>query len=284
MAKFQNKCPLCNPSQISSLSFCLPPSFPHSLWKKKRKHSSGTTELIPFFQLFWLRAICFNDELILRVHSAALPAWAVMPFAHVRSGPRSNLSLITAGEAKSRNGTSPCSAELHFYHWVPFSLIRCFSPCLSCFAVCLWSFSLSCLILPPPHPLSIVISCTPSPTPPHLFLDLCSSLSAGLLLPPSIRSRRSSGGNSPSAAGSEFRASFIEFAQDSGRACLPIRSWWGASRLWANPQIHPTPACVSKCVCLSLERCQSVSIFEGLSWICSLFSHKFKVLLHIRCF
>lgn len=164
------------------------PSF--SLERKKRKHSSGTTEHIPFFQLFWLRAICFNDELILRVHSAALPAWAVMPFAHVRSRPRSNLSLITAGEAKSRNGTSPCSAELHFYHWVPLSLIRCFSPCLSCFAVCLWSFSLSCLILPPPHPLSIVISWTPSPTPPPLpiyfLISVPRSLPVSFCLPPFV--------------------------------------------------------------------------------------------------
>lgn len=44
------------------------------LSEKKRKHSSGATDHIPFFQLFWLRAICFNDELILRVRSAALPA------------------------------------------------------------------------------------------------------------------------------------------------------------------------------------------------------------------
>lgn len=226
----------------------------------KKKHSSGTTEHIPFFQLFWLRAICFNDELILRVHSTALPAWAVMPFAHVRSEPRSNLSLITAGEAKSRNGTSPCSAELHFYHWVPLSLIRFFSlsqllRCLSLIFLSFLSYS-----FPSPSPLNrnILYSLPHSP-PPHLFLDLCSSFSAGLFLPPSIRSRRSSGGNSPSAAGSEFRASFIEFAQDSGRVCLPIRSWWGASRLWANPQIHLTPACVSKCVYLSLECCQSVS-------------------------
>lgn len=167
------------PKPLPYLTACLRLSLVLSeIKKKKKKHSSGTTEHIPFFQLFWLRAICFNDELILRVHSAALPAWAVMPFAHVRSGPRSNLSLITAGEAKSSNGTSPCSAELHFYHWVPLSLIRCFSPCLSCFAVCLWSFSLSCLILLPPHLLSIVISCPPpTPTLPHLFLDLCLSLS-----------------------------------------------------------------------------------------------------------
>lgn len=250
-------------SSLNLFPVFLPSSvFPSFSLKKKRKHSSGATEHIPFFQLFWLRAICFNDELILRVRSAALPAWAVMPFAHVRSGPRSNLSLITAGEAKSRNGTSPCSAELHFYHWVPLSLILCFSPCLSCFAVCLWSFSLSCLILPPPHPLSIVISCTPSP-PPHLFFDLCYLFSAGLFLPPSIRSQCSWGGNSPSTAGLEFRASFIEFAQDSGRARLPIRSWWGASRLWANPQIHLTPACVSKCVYMSLECCHSVSKYFG---------------------
>lgn len=235
--------------------------FPSFSLKKKRKHSSWTTEHIPFFQLFWLRAICFNDELVLRVHCVALPGWAVMPFAHVRSGPRSNLSLITAGEAMSRNGTSPCSAELHFYHWVPLSLIRCFSPRLSCFAVCLWSFSLSCLILPLPHPLSIEISCTPS-APPHL--PIYSLICVPRYLPvsfclPSFFCDASRGGSSPSAAGSEFRASFIEFAQDLGRACLPIRSWWGASRLWANPQILLSPACVSKWVCLSLECCQSVS-------------------------
>lgn len=136
----------------SLLSFCLPPSFPHSLWKgKKRKPSSGTIEHIPFFQLFWLRAICFNDELILRVHSAAFPAWAVMPFAHVGSGPRSNLSLITAGEAKSANGTSPCSTELHFYHWVPLSLIRCFSS-LSQLLRCLSLIFLSFLSYSSPSP------------------------------------------------------------------------------------------------------------------------------------
>lgn len=39
-----------------------------------------------YFQLFWLRAICFNDEQILWVQSSALPARAVMPFAHVRVG------------------------------------------------------------------------------------------------------------------------------------------------------------------------------------------------------
>lgn len=129
-----------------------------------------------------------------------------------------------------------------------------FPPCLSCSAVCLWSFSLSCLILPPPHPHlnRNILYCLPRFPPPHLYLDLCSSFSAGLSLPPSIRSQRSSGGGDLlSAAGSEFRASFIEFAQDSGRACLPIRSWWGASRLWANPQIHLTPACVSVCVFVS---------------------------------
>lgn len=97
---------------LPSLSACLCLSLIFS--GKKRKHSSGTTEHIPFFQLFWLRAICFNDELILRVHCAALPARAVMPFAHVRSGPRSNLRLITAGEAKSRNGTQLLPAALNY--------------------------------------------------------------------------------------------------------------------------------------------------------------------------
>lgn len=153
----------------------------------------------------------------------------------------------------------PAAPELHFYHWVPFFLIRCFSTCLSCFAVCLWSFSLSCLILPPL--LSVVISCTPPS--PFISWSLFLALSAGFFLPPSNRSRCSSGGNSPSRAASEFRASFIEFAQDSGRACLPIRSWWGASRLWANPQIHLTPACVSKCVYLDLEIGQSVRVCWG---------------------
>lgn len=276
MQSSQNLSPVFLPASVF-------PSF--SQEKKKRKHSSGTTEHIPFFQLFWLRAICFNDELILRVHSAALPARAVMPFAHVRSGPRSNLRLITAGEAKSRNGTQLLPAALNYISTTGFP-----SPSFGVFllvsAASLFVFDLSLFpaLFSPPSPLNrnILYPPTSTYTPSaslfiswSLFLALCRSL-----LPLSIRSRHSSGGNSSSAAGSEFQASFIEFALDSGRACLPIRSWWGASRLWANPQIHLEPACVSKCVYLSVERHQTLPrlcwrILEGLSWLCSFPLHTF---------
>lgn len=161
---------------------------------------------------------------------------------------------------------------------LPHSVFFSLSQLLRCLSLIFLSFL---PYSPPSSPLNRNILYPPPPRthhpPPYLFLDLCSSLSAGLFLPPSIRSRLSSGGNSPSAAGSEFQASFIEFALDSGRACLPIRSWWGASRLWANPQIHLEPACVSKCVYLSVEYRQTLPrILEGLSRICSFPLHIFR--------
>lgn len=127
-----------------------------------------------FFQLFWLRATCFNDELILWVQSTALPAREVMPFARVRSGPRSNLRLITAGEAKSRNGTQVLPAVLNYFStsrfpshsFIVFLLVSAAS---LIFRSCLL-LSSHCNILYSPR------------LPSHVFLDLCFLLSLLLLL------------------------------------------------------------------------------------------------------
>lgn len=64
---------------------------------------------------------------------------------------------------------------------LPHSVFFSLSQLLRCLSLIFLSF----LPYSPPLPLSIVISCTPPPPrthhpPPYLFLDLCSSLSAGL--------------------------------------------------------------------------------------------------------
>lgn len=107
-----------------------------------------------------------------------------MPFAHVRSRPRSNLSLITAGEAKSRSGTFPCSARITFLplgSLLPHSMFFYLSQLLRCLSLIFLSF----LSYSSPSPLSRNIL---YPPPPHLFLDLCFllSLPVSFCLPPIV--------------------------------------------------------------------------------------------------
>ena len=128
---------------------------------------------------------------------------------------------------------------------------------------CLSLISLFPVLFSPSPSLSISISCSPPSASPFiswslflalsLYLSLSLSLSLSRSLPPlpsfCLDTPR---GTSLSAVGLELEASFIEFAQGPGKAYLPIRSWWGASSLWANPQI-PSQTCV--CVCLSVCVC-----------------------------
>lgn len=119
---------------------------------------------------------------------------------------------------------------------------------------CLSLISLFPVLFSPSPSLSISISCSPPSASPFISWSLFLALSLFRSLPPlpsfCLDTPR---GTSLSAVGLELEASFIEFAQGPGKAYLPIRSWWGASSLWANPQIPPqTCLCVFKCVCLSL--------------------------------
>lgn len=119
-------------------------------------------------------------------------------------------------------------------------LLRCLS-LISLFPV---------LFSPSPSP-SISISCSP-PICLSIYFLISVSCSLSLSLSASLPSfcLDTPRGTSQSAVGLELEASFIEFAQGPGKAYLPIRSWWGASSLWANPQIPLKPACVCLYVCV----------------------------------
>lgn len=150
-------------SQILCLSFF----FYHSLWVTLIRNYSTYS----YFELFWLKAICFNDELILWV-SLQLCQPKQQCLLHMSgSGPSCNLRLITAGKAKSRNGTQLLPAALNYFSTDGF-LSPSFSVSLSQLLRCL---SLISPLFFPSLSLSIMFS-------PLLllFLDLCFLLSASL--------------------------------------------------------------------------------------------------------
>lgn len=109
--------------------------------------------------------------------------------------------------------------------------------------------SLFPVLFSPSPSFTISISRSPAHLLLHLFLAVCflPALPASLHLF-CLNTPR---GISHSAVGLELEASFIEFAQGPGKAYLPIRSWWGASSVGANPQIPLRPACVRLYVCIS---------------------------------
>lgn len=131
------------------------------------------------------------------------------------SGRCCNLRLITAGEAKSRNGTQLLPAALNYFSTTGFPSPS-FSASLLVSAAWLFIFdlSLSCLI-PPPLSVSRNLNILLSPPSDSPFVSV--SLSPFLL-------SRHSLGTLQSAVGLELEASFIEFAQGPGKAYLPIRS------------------------------------------------------------
>lgn len=86
------------------------------------------------------------------------------------SGPACNLRLITAGEAKSRNGTQLLPAAPNYFSTTGFpSLLFNVSFLASAASLFVFDLSLSCLILslPTSHNLNILL-----PPPAHLLLHL----------------------------------------------------------------------------------------------------------------
>lgn len=120
---------------------------------------------------------------------------------------------------------------------------------LSQLLLCLSLISLFPVLFSPSPSLSISISCSP-PICFSIYFLVC--VSCALFLAASLPSfcLDTPWGTMQRAVGLELEASFIEFAQGPGKAYLPIRSWWSAPSLWANPQIPLKPVCAR--VCLSL--------------------------------
>lgn len=131
------------------------------------------------------------------------------------SGPSCNLRLITAGEAKSRNGTQHLPAALNYFSTTGFpSLSLSVALLVSAASLFVFDLSLSCLIPSLLISLNLNTLFSPSASP---FISLCLFLALSLLSP-FVLSQHSLG----SAVG--FEASFIEFTQGPGKDYLPIRS------------------------------------------------------------
>lgn len=162
------------------------------------------------------------------------------------SGPSCNLRLITAGEAKSRNGTQHLPAALNYFSTTGFPFLS-LSVALLVSAASLFVFDLSLSCLIPSLLISLNLNTLFSPSAsPFISQCLFLALSLSLSLSPFVLSQHSLG----SAVG--FEASFIEFTQVPRKDYLPIRSWWGIPSLWANPQISlkPSGVCVFMWSCL----------------------------------
>lgn len=191
-----------------------------------------------YFQLFWLRAICFNDELIPGV-SLQLCKPEQQCLLHMSgSGPSCNRRLITAGEAKSKNGTQLPPAALNYFPNTRFpfllfsvsSLVSAaflFVSDLFLFPVFFPSVFSSISITWPPH-LPLFISWSQFPA-----RSLSASSSAFVLL-------------QDPAEGIWFGSFRLVLSSlvSPERARLPVRSREGALRLWANPEKYFLVMCM----------------------------------------
>lgn len=97
------------------------------------------------------------------------------------SGPSCNLRLITAGEAKSRNGTQHLPAALNYFSTTGFpSLSLSVALLVSAASLFVFDLSLSCLI--PSLLISLNLNTLFSPSALHLFLSVFFLLSLFLFL------------------------------------------------------------------------------------------------------
>lgn len=150
-----------------------------------------------YFQLFWLRAICFNDELIPGV-SLQLCKPEQRCLLHMSgSGPSCNRRLITAGEARSKNGTQLPPAALNYFSNTRFlfplfsasslvSVAFLFVSDLSVFHVFFPSAFSSIFITWPPHLSSFIFGSqfpahSPSTTSSAFAQDLAEAIWLGIV-------------------------------------------------------------------------------------------------------
>ena len=149
------------------------------LWLALEKHSSGITVLIPIFNYSgwgqYVLMMSWFSECSLQLCQPE--QWCLLHMSG--SGPSCNLRLITAGEAKSRNGTQLLPAALNYFSTTGFPLPRSMFLSLSQLLHCLSLISLFPVLFSPSLSLSISISCIP---PTHLILHLFLEVSVLLSL------------------------------------------------------------------------------------------------------
>lgn len=220
------------------LSFCL------------KKHSSGTTGHIPLFSYSgWGQYV-----LMMSWFSESLSSFASLSSNAFCTCQGRGLVVI-GGSLQLVRPRAETEHNFSLQRWITFpppgspfprSVFLSLSQLLHCLSLI---SPFSCLILSRPIFLNLnIFHHHHHPPSASLFI----SWSRFLALFPSASLLLFSLGTLQSAVGLEFQASFIEFTQGPGEVYLPIRSWWGTWRLWANPQIPLKPACSCWCACIRL--------------------------------
>lgn len=158
----------------------------HSVWEKK--HSSGATGHIPIFSYSgWGQYV-----LMMSWFSESLSSFASLSsnaFCTCQGrGPSCNRRLITAGEAKSRNGTQLLPAALNYFSTTGFPFPS-FSVSLPVSAASLFVFDLSLFLsysFPPHLPQSQYLPPPPPPIRLSIYFLISVSCSPSLCLPPFV--------------------------------------------------------------------------------------------------